>query len=70
MIIMDNMFLRAVAIILHALANFVAVSYLLNYDITSSWLATICFVVVVLLLLFLFIKHIVSFINFIKTHQK
>lgn len=65
---MDRMILRVGLIMLHALANIVVVSYLVNYDITSSWLATISFVIILFILLTLFIKHIMSFIKYIKTN--
>lgn len=58
--------LRLLAVILHALLNFIAVSYLLDFDITGSWLVFIGFVLLVFLLVSLFLRHVISFIQFIK----
>src|SRR5690349_8279863 len=58
--------LRLLAVLLHALLNFIAISYLLDFDITGSWLVFIGFVLLVFLLVYLFLRHIISFIQFIK----
>lgn len=67
---MNALLLRTVAILLHATGNFLLVTFLLSYDITGSWVFFIGFIVLLLLLLFLFIKHTVSYIYFIKTKTK
>ena len=61
---------RTAGLLLHAIANFLFVSFLFRYDITGSWFFFICFIIVVLLLLFLFISHIVSYIYFLKKIKK
>jgi len=67
---MNAFVLRTIAIVLHAVANFLLVTYLLNADITGSWLYFTGFIVLIAVLLFLFIKHLVSYIYFIKTKTK
>lgn len=67
---MNTIFIRFAAILLHAIANFILVSYVVNFDITGSWIYFIGFVLLLLLLLYLFILHLTSFIYFIKTKTK
>ncbi len=61
----NSLALRIFGIILHAIANFILVSYLVDYDITGSWIVFIGFVLVVFFLSYVFLRHLVSFINFI-----
>jgi Na+-driven multidrug efflux pump len=63
-------FFRVLAVLLHALFNFILISYLTNFDITGSWLAVTAFLVTLVLLIALFIQHVISFINYIKTQTK
>ncbi len=67
---MNQFALRTVLIILHAAANFILITILLDYDISGSWVRFIGFIALALLLLFLFIKHLLSYIYFIKTKTK
>ncbi len=67
---MNALLLRTAAIVLHAAANFLFVTFLLNYDISGSWLAFLGFIVLLLFLLFLFLKHALSYIYFLKTKTK
>ncbi|MEO7922333.1 MAG: hypothetical protein ABIR30_01515 [Chitinophagaceae bacterium] len=67
---MNPLLLRTFAILIHAVANFILVTWLLNYDISGSWLYFVGFIAICLLLLFLFIKHLLSYIYFIKTNTK
>jgi len=67
---MNNTSLRTAAILLHAIINFLLVNWLVNFDVTSKWLFFIGFIIFLLLLLFLFVKHIISFIYFIKSKTK
>jgi hypothetical protein len=67
---MNSVFTRTAALLLHALLNFLLVSWLVNFDITGKWIFFIGFIITLLILLYLFIKHIVSFIYFIKTKTK
>ena len=61
----NQFILRIFAIILHAILNFIAVSYITDMDLTGSWIVFIGFLLVLVFLTFLFIKHLVSFINYI-----
>ena len=65
---MNNKILRTAALLIHALLNIVITSWLTNFDITGSWLMVIVFVLTLFVLVVLFVKHILSFINFLKTH--
>ena len=67
---MNSMLLRLVLLLLHAFINFALVSWLLNFDITGSWLAVGAFVIGVLLLMVVFIRHLLSFFSFLKTRTK
>ncbi|HUC80509.1 MAG TPA: hypothetical protein VMR70_06310 [Flavisolibacter sp.] len=61
----NSLTLRLFGILLHAVLNFVAVSYLLNFDISGSWIVFVGFIVAVFFLSYVFLKHLVSFIHFI-----
>ena len=61
----NQLILRIIAIVLHAILNFIAVSYITDIDLTGSWIVFIGFVLVLIFLSYLFIKHLVSFINYI-----
>jgi hypothetical protein len=67
---MDNYVIRIAAIIAHVLLNIVIISFLTDFDITARWITTIAFVLIIFLLFVMLIKHIVSFINYIKTKTK
>jgi hypothetical protein len=67
---MNSIFLRVAALLLHAVANFVLVNYLVNFDIAGKWVYFIGFIVLLLILIYFFIRHIVSFVYFIKTKTK
>ena len=62
----NYLLLRVFSILLHALINFSIVSYLTDLDLTGSWIVFIGFVIVVFFLSFVFLKHLVSFIHYIK----
>ena len=67
---MNSLFLRISALLLHAVANFILVSYLFNFDLTGKWIYFLGFIVLLFALLWIFIIHLVSFIRFIKTKTK
>ena len=67
---MNTFFFRTGAILLHAVLNVILVTWITNFDITGSWLAVIGFMILLFLLLVLFLKHILSFITYIKTKTK
>jgi hypothetical protein len=58
--------LRTAAVILHTLANFIILSYLLSFDIAGGWLSFSLFALACLLLLGLLAAHLVSFIRFLQ----
>ena len=51
---LNTFVLRIAAIVIHAILNFIAISYLVNYDITGSWIKFIGFTLLVFLLFYLF----------------
>jgi hypothetical protein len=63
----NQLILRIIAIVLHAILNFIAVSYITDIDLTGSWIVFIGFVLILIFLSYLFIKHLVSFINYITS---
>ena len=67
---MNSILLRVILLLLHALINFALISWLMNFDITGSWLAVGVFVIGVLLLMVVFIRHLLSFFSFLKTKTK
>ena len=58
--------LRTSAIILHTLANFIILSYLMSYDITGGWLSFALFVLACIVLLTALALHVLSFIRFLQ----
>lgn len=65
----NRLALRLLALLLHALLNFVVITWLTNFDLTGSWLVFAGFVLAVLVLLCFFLKHLVSFVTFFKMEQ-
>ena len=61
----NSFILRLFGILLHAVLNFIIVSYLVNFDISGSWIVFIGFIIVVFFLSYVFLKHLASFIHFI-----
>ena len=64
---MNSLFLRVGALLAHVILNIVIVAYATDYDVSGSWLAFIGFLILLFILLALFLKHLISFIQFIKT---
>ena len=67
---MKSLLWRTAAIIAHAAANFILISVLFRYDITGRWVTFIGFILLALILLYLFIRHLVSYIYFLKKIEK
>ena len=67
---MNTILLRTTLLLLHAAANLVLVTWLVSFDITGKWVSFIGFIFVLLLLMYLFIRHIISLIDFFKTRTK
>ena len=61
------MLYRVIGVALHTLLNFILVSYLMAFDWTSSWVKFTGFICLIIILFILFVKHLLSFIHFIKT---
>lgn len=64
----NKLLLRVIFISLHIFLNFIFISYLMSFDLTGSWIRFSLFVLLVLVLLILFVKHLISFILFIKSN--
>lgn len=67
---MNGILLRTGLLLIHGFLNFVLVSYLLNFDLTGSWLALTGFIILLFTLMVLFIRHVFFFYSFIKTKTK
>ena len=67
---MKLLLLRIGALLLHTFLNIWFYSYLMDFDITGSWLRTAVFFSTVLLLLTLYIVHVISFIKYIKIYSR
>jgi hypothetical protein len=59
---------RTLALLAHAFLNFLLISWMYKYDITGSWAGFTLFIILCLLLLLLFVKHIVSFIKYLQSN--
>ena len=64
---MNKLIIRTTALIIHALLNIFIISWLTDFDITGKWIYFIGFVLIAGILLLFFIRHIFSFIQFIKS---
>lgn len=62
-----NSFIRIVALLVHALLNFIVVSAILNYDISARWVSFFLFILLCFTLFALFVFHLFTFIRFIKS---
>ncbi|HWJ92235.1 MAG TPA: hypothetical protein VNR87_14055 [Flavisolibacter sp.] len=60
---------RVIAISLHMFLNFILISYLMSFDWTASWLRFGGFLIILLVLFLLFVRHLLSFIAFIKSRS-
>ena len=66
----NSLSFRIIALLIHAAANFFLLNWLINFDITSKWIFFIGFIIVLLALLYFFVKHTIAFIYFLKTKLK
>jgi len=64
---MNKLITRTLALLFHALLNVFLISYITDFDVSGSWLGFTGFVLFLLLLLFLFVRHLLIFIQYIKT---
>lgn len=64
----NNKIFRTILILLHAAANFFAVSWCFQYDLTGSWLLFFLFIALCLLLLVLFTRHLISFARYLQSN--
>ena len=64
---MNNTLIRTVLLILHALLNFFIISYIMDFDITGSWLRVILFVLLLMVLLYFFILHAIHYGKLLKS---
>ena len=67
---MDAIYLRVGAMLAHVILNIIITSWIVNFDISASWLRVAGFAAVLFILLVLFIIHLISFINYLKTKTK
>ncbi len=62
-----NLFYRIIAILVHAVVNFIIISSVLSYDISGSWLSFFLFMLLCVTLFTLFVLHLSLFIRFLKS---
>ena len=67
---MNQLILRISALIAHAACSIVILTIATSYDITLSWISVALFFGLAFILLVLFLKHMFSFIAFLKTKTK
>ena len=63
---MNNFVLRTIALLMHLFLNFIVISNTMDYDITRSWLRVILFALLCIALLYFFVLHIISYVQFVK----
>jgi hypothetical protein len=64
---MNTIPVRATAILLHLLLNFLLVTWLMDFDLTGGWAPFALFVTMCLLLLMAFVVHMISFIRYLQS---
>lgn len=63
---MSKLVFRTLLLILHTLLNFFIVSYVMDYDLTGSWLRISLFVLLLIVLLYFFLLHIIAYSKLVK----
>ena len=64
---MNKLLFRTLILLLHALLNFFIVSFVMDYDLTGSWLRIALFILMLMVLLYFFILHIVAYYKLVKS---
>ncbi len=64
---MNKLLFRTLILILHTLLNVFILTYVMDYDLTGSWLRIILFVLLILTLMYFFLLHILSYYKFVKS---
>ena len=67
---MNNTLLRLALLLGHIILNVVLVAWITTYDISGSWINFLVFIVLIMVLLFLFIRHLLLFIQFLKNKSR
>jgi hypothetical protein len=63
---MNKLALRTLLLILHTLLNILIVSFVMDYDLTGSWLRITLFVLLLLVLLYFFVLHLIAYSKLVK----
>ena len=66
---MNKLLFKVVFILLHIISNFILISYLMSFDLTESWIKFSLFLLLVIILVILFVKHLLGFLLFIKSNS-
>jgi hypothetical protein len=64
---MNKLLFRTLILILHALFNFFIISFVMDYDLTGSWLRISLFILMLMVLLYFFILHMVAYYKLVKS---
>ena len=67
---MNNLIIRAAALLIHILVNVILITWLMQSDLTGSWLIFAGFLLLLLVLFYLLVIHLISFLQFIKTKTR
>lgn len=67
---MNTLFFRTAILLVHILLNFIVVSWFLKFDISGSWVSIVVFIIGLIVLMWVFIRHIISYLSFIKLNRK
>ena len=67
---MNNLIIRASALLIHILVNVILITWLMQSDLTGSWLTFAGFILLLLVLFYLLVIHLISFFQFIKTKTR
>lgn len=64
---MSLLLIRTFLLALHVVANVALVTYLVSFDLTGGSLRFVLFILIMAILVLLFARHLISFIQFIKS---
>ena len=67
---MNSVFTRTSLLVLHAIASVILLTYIVKFDISGRWLSFVGFVLLLFALMYLLVRHIISYVSYIKTKIK
>lgn len=65
---MHHLIYRFVLLLAHAFMNFIALTIIMEIDVTGSWVSVMLFAIFVIVSLIFLVQHIISFIQILKNN--